>query len=328
MPIIQSGFQPKNRIFKNTHASTIHASLLRRVPSVKFERERILTPDGDFFDLDWSRNGNRQLVIILAGLEGKSRSLYAKAAINFFNKRGWDAVGMNYRGCSGQPNRLLRGYHIGATDDVRLTVEHIIQQGKYDKIVLIGYSLGGNIALKYAGEMGDSIPKEVKATISFSVPIDIQKSDERLNRWYNWHYLKWFMFSLNWKANRKKRQYPDALKSYRGFLMSGNFVYFDTHFTAPANGFPNVATYWAASSCRPVLHQITIPSLVVSSLNDTFISDNCYPLEAARQNPRLYLEMPQYGGHCGFIRDFFEKEWWMEERAYEFLEEVGVMGGR
>ena len=88
------------------------------MPRVKFVRERIDTPDGDFLDLDWSKKGSKKLILILAGLEGKSRSLYARAAIHYFNKRGWDALGMNYRGCSGEPNRLLRGYHMGASDDV------------------------------------------------------------------------------------------------------------------------------------------------------------------------------------------------------------------
>jgi len=326
VPIIQSHFEPRNRIFRNTHASTIHASLLRQMPRIKFVRERIDTSDGDFLDLDWSKKGSKKLIIILAGLEGKSRSLYARAAIHYFNKRGWDALGMNYRGCSGEPNRLLRGYHMGASEDVKLTVEHAISKYGYEEIVILGYSLGGNLALKYAGEAGDKIPKQVKATVSFSVPMDIQKSDERLNRWYNWHYLKWFMLPLNWKANQKKRQYPKALKNYHGFFMSGNFVYFDTNFTAPANGFPNVEAYWEASSCRPHLRNIKIPSLVVSALNDTFISKNCYPIAEAKVNPNLYLEMPEHGGHCGFIRAFFEKEWWMEERAFGFVEEIAQQG--
>ncbi|MEM9687388.1 MAG: alpha/beta fold hydrolase [Bacteroidota bacterium] len=186
-------------------------------------------------------------------------------------------------------------------------------------MVLLGYSLGGNLALKYIGEEGSHLPKEVISCVAFSAPIDIQKSDERLNEWYNWHYLKWFMFPLNLKANRKKRQFQGALQSYNGFFMSGNFVYFDTHFTAPANGFNSVQEYWQASSCRQVLSDIQIPTLMVSSLNDTFISENCYPQDIARKHPNLFLEMPGKGGHCGFIRHFFEKEWWMEERAFEFV---------
>ncbi len=323
MPIIKSNFQPDNFIFRSAQLSTIYASLLRPIRRLKFQRERIDTPDGDFLDLDWKKVGSKKLLIILPGLEGKSNSLYSRAAVRYFNKKGWDALGMNYRGCSGEANRLLNGYHMGASADVKLVTEHAVAKG-YTEIMLIGYSLGGNLALKYAGEESENLPKEVKSVVAFSAPLDIQKSDERLNEWYNWHYLKWFMFPLNLKANRKKKQYPEALKNYRGFFMSGNFVYFDTNFTAPANGYDNVRDYWAASTARPYLKDIKVPSLLVSALDDTFISANCYPHEEAKNNPNLFLEMPKHGGHCGFIRRFYERSWWMEERALEFYERLTV----
>ena len=326
MPIIQSSFKPKRAIFNNSHASTIYASLLRYVPRVKFQRERIETWDGDFLDLDWSRKGSKKLILILAGLEGKSRSIYSKAAFHYFNKNQWDAVCMNYRGCSGEPNRLLNGYHMGASDDVKFTIEYILEKYQYEEIVLIGYSLGGNLALKYIGEEGQDIPKEVKASISFSVPMNLEQSNARLSKWYNWHYLKYFMLTLNYKANRKKRQYPKALSSYRGFFMSGSFTYFDTHFTAPANGYQTVQEYWKKSSAKPHLKNIKIPSLIVNTKNDTFISEQCYPYDDARENPNLYLELAEKGGHCGYIRQFFEKDWWMESRALEFIQQNTLQG--
>ena len=320
MPIIQSHFTPKRWLFRNTHISTIYASLIRRwIPQVSFERERLELADGDFLDLDWCKKGSKKLVIVLAGLEGKSRSMYARSTITHFNNQGWDALGLNYRGCSGEPNRLLRGYHMGASEDVKVTVEHAIKKYAYEEIVLVGFSLGGNLALKYAGEEGHSLPKQIKSIVSFSAPMDLQASEERMNCWYNWHYVKWFMLTLNWKANRKKRQYTDALKSYKGFFMSGNFIYFDTHFTAPANGFSSVEAYWEESSCRPHLENIPIPTLIIAAKNDSFLSENCYPIEAAQSNPNLHLEIPETGGHCAFIRYFNEKVWWMEERAFEFV---------
>lgn len=321
MPIIDSYFKPQKGIFKNPQFSTIYASLLRPIEKVKFRRERLELPDNDFIDLDWKKVRNKKLIIILPGLEGKSNSLYSRAVIHYFNQNGWDACGMNYRGCSGEPNRLLRGYHMGASDDVEYVTQHAIQNHGYKNIVLIGYSLGGNLALKYAGEKGDDFPEEVKSLVAFSAPLDIEASDARLNEWYNWHYLKWFMFPLNRKANQKKRQFPEALKDYRGVLFSGNFTYFDTKFTAPANGYPTVQEYWSASSARPHLAKIKVPSLLVSSKDDTFISANCFPIEEAEQNPNLFLEMPERGGHCGFIRSFKEKTWWMEERALQFIEQ-------
>jgi len=287
LPIIPSHFQPKRWLFRNSHVSTIYASLIRRwIPQVQFQRERLELADGDFLDLDWSKKGSKQLLIVLAGLEGKSRSMYARSAIKHFNDQGWDALGLNYRGCSGEPNRLLRGYHMGASEDVKVTVEHAIQHHGYEEIVLMGFSLGGNLALKYVGEESDNLPKEIKATISVSAPMDLEASERRMNRWYNWHYVKWFMLTLNWKANRKKRQYPEALKSYQGFFMSGNFIYFDTHFTAPANGFASVQDYWEQSSCRPQLSKIKIPSLIIAANNDSFLSDSCFPVEAAKTNPK------------------------------------------
>lgn len=319
MPVIQSEYRPINALFKNSHVNTIYASLLRRLPRIKFDRERIEIKDGDFLDLDWSKKGSKNLVLILAGLEGKSRSLYARACINHFNNNKWDAVSMNYRGCSGENNRLLRGYHMGASEDVKSTIDYIIENYEYDKIVIVGYSLGGNLALKYAGELGSNLPKQVAATISFSVPLNIKKSNERLSKWYNWHYLKWFMFPLNIKANRKKRQFPGKIDSYKGFFMSGSFLYFDTHFTAPANGFNNVEDYWKKSTSKSLLNKIKIPSLIIASKDDTFISDDCYPAAEARANNNITLEISDKGGHCGFIRKFFEKVWWMEERALEFI---------
>ena len=321
MPTIQGDFQPINTLFKNTHASTIYASLLRYLPRVKFERERIQTPDQDFLDLDWKRARNDKLILILSGLEGKSNSLYSRAAIKYFFKNSWDCVCLNYRGCSGEPNLRLNGYHMGASDDVKTSVDYIVKKYNYKDIVILGYSLGGNLALKYLGEQAQSLPKQIKASISFSVPMVLKKSNERLNKWYNWHYLKWFMIPLNFKANRKKRQFPQQLKNYRGFFMSGNFVNFDTYFTAPANGFKSVEEYWKKASSKPFLDKIKIPSLIINALNDTFISKQCFPYDEANNNPKLFLEINKLGGHCGFIRKFFERDWWMEERALAFIEE-------
>lgn len=323
MPIIQSCFQPKRWLFHNAHISTIYTSLIRRwIPKVKFQRERLELADGDFLDLDWSKKDSKKLVIVLAGLEGKSKSMYARATIKHFNDQGWDALGVNYRGCSGVPNRLLKSYHMGASEDAKTVVEYVIKQHRYEEMVLIGFSLGGNLALKYIGKAGNRLPKQVKSAIIISAPMDLQASAERMNHWYNWHYVKWFMLTLNWKANRKKRQYPKQLASYRGIFLSGNFVYFDTHFTAPANGFASVQDYWEQSSCRPHLKNITIPTLIIAAKNDTFLSENCYPIEAAKSNPNLYLEMPEEGGHCAFIRYFNENVWWMEERAFAFVSAI------
>lgn len=320
MPLLEDSFRLKNRFFRNPHVNTIYASLLRWMPRIKFKRERIENNEGDFLDLDWKKVASKKLVLILAGLEGKSTSLYSRAAVKYFNNQQWDTVCMNYRGCSGEPNRLIKGYHMGATEDVKFTIDYILANYDYDHIVLLGYSLGGNLALKYIGEEGDQLPKQVKGSVSYSVPMEIKKSNERLDKWYNWHYSKWFMITLNYKANQKKRQFPEILKNYKGFFWSGNFMYFDTHFTAPANGFKTVDDYWKLSSCKPYLQHVKVPSLIIASHDDTFISEDCYPYQEATNSEHVFLEITKHGGHCGFIRNFFEKQWWMEERAFAFIE--------
>jgi len=320
MPLIESEYKPHNPIFKNAHINTIYASLIRWIPKLKFERERIETPDGDFLDLDWSNVKSKKLILCLAGLEGKSNSIYLTALIKYFNNMMWDAVCMNYRGCSGQPNELLKGYHMGASDDLKTTIEYILETKAYEEIVIIGYSLGGNISLKYLGEEGKNVPQEIKASINFSVPMDLEKSSHRLSQWYNWHYLKYFMIPLNRKVNQKKKQFPGSLKDYKGFFMTGNFSYFDKYFTAPVNGFKTVLDYWNESSCKSHLPKINIPSLIIASKDDTFITDQCYPYMESKTNPMLYLEIAKYGGHCGFIRNCFEKVFWMEERALQFIQ--------
>ena len=293
--------------------------MFRQLPKLRFERERLELADGDFMDLDWSRRGSRKLLIVLAGLEGKSNSLYSRAVISYFNERGWDCLGPNYRGCSGEPNRLLRGYHMGVSDDVATVVEHALATGDYDTVAIAGYSLGGNLALKYLGERAGELPGELLGIVSFSAPMDFEASCTRLSQWYNYHFLKYFMFPLNFKAWKKGRQFPGQVK-YRRWFVAGDFLEFDRDFTAPTNGFPDVETYYRQSSCLRVLDQIRTPALVVAAEDDTFISKNCYPYESARDHEWITLEVSEYGGHCGFIRRFFEKTYWMEERAFEFLE--------
>ena len=306
-------------MFRNPHWNTIYASLLRPVPRVRFARERLELDDGDFLDLDWSRTGSRKLLIVLPGLEGKSRSLYTRAAVRYFNENGWDCLVPNYRGCSGDPNRLLRGYHMGASDDLDPILDHLLASGRYDAIAFAGYSLGGNIALKYVGERAENLPKEIIGIVSFSAPMNLRGSCARLDDWDNWHFQRYFMFGLNWKAYQMKRRFPGQL-NYNRWGPAGNFRDYDRGITAPANGFPSVDAYYAAASCLPVLPRVNVPSLIVAAQDDTFITPECVPHELAAKHPHLYLETPRYGGHCGFIRQHWEPSYWMEERALAFLE--------
>jgi uncharacterized protein len=170
MPLMEKSSYLPPPFFGNGHLQTLYPNLYRRVRGIVYRRERIPTPDGDFLDLDWSRVGSRKLVIVSHGLEGSSLRPYVLGMVRAFNETGWDAVAWNFRGCSGEPNRKLRFYHSGATEDLETVVEHVRRDPTYQKIALVGFSLGGNITLKYLGERGKDAAAAVFGAVAFWFP--------------------------------------------------------------------------------------------------------------------------------------------------------------
>lgn len=196
MPIVKSIPYKPSFYFRSGHISTIYPSLFRNVNQLAFERKRWTTPDGDFLDLDWSKIGSKNLIIALHGLEGSSDSNYIKGIIRIFNENKWDGVAMNFRGCSGEPNFMRRGYHSGETTDLDFVLNKITKEYNYEKIVIIGFSLGGNVVLKYGGEQGGNIHPKVKNLIAVSVPIDLAGCTVEIEKKKNFIYLNRFLKSL------------------------------------------------------------------------------------------------------------------------------------
>ena len=190
MPVYtNSSFKPPF-YFKNNHLQTIYPALLRRVNGVIYQRQRVEMNDGDFIDLDWSKVGSKKLLIALHGLEGNADRPYIKASIRLFNLNGWDGLGINLRGCSGVPNRKLYAYHTGETNDLRSILKTILKEGHYDEIALLGFSLGGNVILKYLGEEGENLRDKITKAVAFSVPCDLTTASLELARWHNALYMK------------------------------------------------------------------------------------------------------------------------------------------
>ena len=184
----------------NGHVQSIFPTLFRRRRSPGYARERIETPDGDFLDLDWARVGARRLAILCHGLEGNSRSSYMLGMTRSLNAHGWDVLALNYRGCSGEPNRRLRSYHSGATDDLETVVHHAAQRD-YQALALVGFSLGGNIVLLYLGRLSARVHPKIRAAAVFSVPCDLAGSAEVLAKPVNRVYMKYFLDKLHRKIN-------------------------------------------------------------------------------------------------------------------------------
>jgi len=280
-------------------------------------RERIALDDGDFLDLDWSyaKEKTNKVIILLHGLEGNAQRPYITGAAKLFNENKIDACAVNFRGCSGEPNLLYRSYHSGATEDLDAVVNYILSKNQYDEIYIKGISLGANMALKYVGE-NNGLPKEIKAVIAISVPCDLRGSCEELLSFKNRHYAIRFLGHLKEKLKPKLIQFPENI-SITDFNSIKTLKDFDDIYTAKAHGFSDALDYYEKASCLQFLPNIKVPGLIINALNDSFISAKCYPVKAAKQNSNLYLEMPKYGGHVGFIDK--RNVYYNEKRTLDFV---------
>jgi uncharacterized protein len=307
--------------YRNSHIHTIIPTLFRKVEGVSYRRERIDTLDADFLDLDWSKIGSDSLAIISHGLEGHSNRAYVKGMVRAMNEEGIDALAWNFRGCSGEPNRQLRLYHNGAIDDLHTVVAHAAPD--YRNIYLIGFSMGGNISLLYFGKHEYEIPSVVKGCVTFSVPCDLTDASVALKRRENTIYMKRFLKLLREKVRMKQCLFPEQINdNYYDQLK--NFKDFDDRYTAPLHGFESAEDYWQKCSCRPWLSQITVPSLIVNSLDDPFLIDGCYPVDECNDHACLSLELTCHGGHVGFVGMEKGSRYWSEQRAVDFLTGLGV----
>lgn len=314
MPIVASQFRPP-ALLRNGHVQTILPVLLRRRFAQIFQRERMELEDGDFLDLDWHRHGAPRLAILSHGLEGNSRNDYILGLARTLAAAGWDILAWNFRGCSGEPNRLLRSYHSGETGDFRAVIDHAA--AGYPRIALIGFSLGGNVTLKYLGEAPPH--PAVCAAAAISAPIDLASCAHALDeRRANRVYLRRFLATLVAKTEAKAARFPGAPDTGDARRIR-TFREFDGRFTAPIHGFRDAEDYWARASARPLLPRITVPTLLLNPRNDPFLAPPCFPEAEARENPHFTLEMPDSGGHVGFLDFANGLERWSERRVVEFL---------
>ena len=316
MPLVSSQYFPKG-LFKNGHFSTIYSAKLRTAPKLVQQRERLQLEDGDFIDLDFafSEKPTNKIAIILHGLEGNAQRTYMRGQANVLCKNGWDTCAVNYRGCSGETNRSYQSYNAGKTDDLEVIVNHLLEKNGYAEIALVGFSLGGNLLLKYLGER-TQVPKEIVAGVAISAPLSSKGSLEQLSQWNNWVYRTSFLFDLRKKYKQKMKQFPE-LMSVSDYKKIKSLKTFDDIYTAPAHGFKDAFDYYEKNSSLQFLPEIDIPVLILNAQNDSFLSQNCYPISLAEKSKNIYLETPKHGGHVGFHKT--DETYYSEERTLQFL---------
>ncbi len=316
MPIIPSSYKAKG-LFKSGHFSTIYSAKLRPIPKLNQERKRLELSDGDFVDVDWSfaEGTKKKVAILLHGLEGNAQRVYIKGQAKMLVKNGWDVAAMNHRGCSGEENRLYLSYNSGRTEDLEELIRHISHYHDYETITLIGFSLGGNVLLKYLGER-ESVPNQIKNAVAISTPLHLRGALEQLIKRENMVYSKTFIKDLRQKYKRKMTHFPDAMNAEE-LKKIQNLLDFDNLYTAKAHGFQNAYDYYEKSSSLQYLPNIKIPVLILNALNDSFLSPECYPTEIAKQHKNIHLESPKHGGHVGF--HVTNKVYYSEKRALQFI---------
>jgi predicted alpha/beta-fold hydrolase len=291
------------------HLQTIWPSLFSRATvgaEPKFRRERWTTPDDDFIDVDFlvdaldtsADAATRPLLVLFHGLEGSSRSGYAKAFACLAREQGWSYAVPHFRGCSGELNLAPRAYHSGDYEEVEWILQRMTER-RGGPVLAVGISLGGNMLLRWAEESGASAAKKAHAVAAVCSPIDLAAGGHAIGRGFGLYtYTRMFLGTMKPKALAKLRQHP-GLFDERKLRAARNLYEFDNVFTAPLHGFRDTDDYWTRASAKPKLSDIRIPALVLNALNDPFIPAESLPKQS-EVGPNVTLWQPRHGGHVGF----------------------------
>lgn len=305
------------------HAQTIYP-LCINAPAPALLRERLETPDGDFVDIDHlpPRPG-RPTVLLFHGLEGSSRSHYARSLLRELDRIGWNGSVLHFRGCSGEPNRLARAYHSGDSSEIDWVIRHFAARSGAQPVFAAGVSLGANALCKWLGEQGEAATSLVRACASVCAPLDLAAAGHALGRGLNRvFYTPYFLRTLIPRAQHKAAQYPGLLDA-QAVGACRDLYQFDNLVTAPLHGFRDTDDYWARAAAKPLLTQVRVPLLLLQALNDPFVPAATLP-RADEVSDRIVREYTHGGGHVGFVTGAFPGRLdWLARRLIAFFGESG-----
>lgn len=288
---------------RGAHAQTIFASQFCPRPRVAYRRERWDTPDGDFIDVDFlagpAPDPRTPCLIVFHGLEGSSRSHYARSLMDLARCHGWQAAVAHFRGCGGEPNRLPRAYHSGDSAEIDWILHRFTERLPAAPLHVVGVSLGGNALLKWLGEQGAAAASRISAAASLCAPLDLQAAGAALDHGFTRIYAWNFLSTLKRKALDTLTRFPGLFDGER-LRRARTMREFDDVFTAPLHGFRDVDDYWTRASSKPVLGAIGVPTLLINALDDPFMPASVLP-GPAEVSAQVQLEYPARGGHVGFV---------------------------
>ena len=310
---------------KNCHLQTIFAKYLAPKFRIVGQAELLPLPDGDELMLHWgdvAASADRPLVLLLHGLEGNSHSHYIRGMMQSLQLRGFAVVLMHFRGCHGEANKLPRAYHSGDTADLATVVD--VLQHRFPAVVLgaVGFSLGGNVLMKYCGELAEHCP--LQAAVAVSAPLMLSASADRINQGFSRFYQTYLLRRLKQTMQRKlqrHRPFPLPLQ-LQDIRQIRSIRQFDDLLTAPLHGFTNAEDYYRQSSARPYLAQIRRPCLLIHAKDDPFLAAGVIP-SCAELPPTVRLLLSDHGGHVGFINGGlpWRPRYWLDQVVPAFFQQ-------
>lgn len=319
MPILISRYMAPPGL-GNPHCNTFWPVLFRHTPpfSLDLQRIRIETSDADFLDVDihpCATASPHGIAVLSHGLEGNSRRKYILGLAHMLSAHGFIVMAWNMRSCSGEMNRTPYLYHMGETGDLATVIAHATSMGL--PVFLAGFSMGGNQICRYLAR--EKVSPLVKAAAAISVPCDLAGSAPIIDKALGGFYTRYFLRSMRHKVRDKAARFA-GYPSLEGLERMSTFAEFDERFTAPIYGFASAQDYWQRNSTSEDLFAVRVPLYFLQSADDPFCSAACYPVEAARKNENLHLEITPHGGHVGFVQT--GPLYYTEQRVLEFLREV------
>ena len=325
--LINTTFRPAWWL-NNGHLQTLYPALVRKISSPKLRRERLITPDNDFIDIDWCGEGKQPLIILLHGLTGSSQSVYIKGLQHTLLQQGFRSVALNFRGCSGELNYSARCYHSGETEDIHFLYQTLRQREPDTPLAMVGFSLGGNVLLKWLGEQGSQL--SLFAAIAVSVPLVLSNCATKLDNGFSRIYRKNLLSELKSFVKAKQRyleklgklQEAGKIEQLGDLTAIKSFWQYDDKVVAKLHGFKNVHDYYQRSSSRQFLKSIAISTLLIQAIDDPFMTEDVLP-GLDELSSSIHLEITRGGGHVGFIsgQNPFKPAYWLEQRIPEFLKQ-------
>ncbi|HKV23324.1 MAG TPA: alpha/beta fold hydrolase [Candidatus Acidoferrum sp.] len=308
---------------RNGHAMTIAAAFARRKFTLPPAEDRLFSVDADSRLLGkchWQPGRRREVpvVVIVHGLEGSSESGYMLGIAEKAFHSGFHAIRMNQRNCGGTENLTPTLYNSGMSGDFRAVCEDLAGRDGFEKVFFVGYSMGGNLVTKMAGEYAAAPPSALRAVCVVCPSIDLGACADALERPANYFYERHFVSNLMSHYERKATLFPERFPS-NGFGPVRTVREFDDKITAPQFGFRDAQDYYEAVGAKKVLAQVRVPMLMITAQDDPFVPYSLFERANPSQSPAIQFIAPLRGGHCGFISgQSGPYRFWAEQTIIDF----------